>query len=231
MSLPRRRPRPAGMDFELTRRRLSYTPPLLSCFLLRCSLFLATTRSPDRCPSDQSYPPVRPPSPIRTRTRLSLSLPLLPPLNQSPTHSPPNPSNPVRSLIEAGASPLVPNKYGDTPTDLLSAFKPEDAEVLALLKEESGREELFGDGDLVGEDDLAGEILVRFGLRGVWERRGLNFFFCLSRCVCRGGRGCSQRATRGATRIRLRSSSRPERRSMAPKAKRSPQEEGARAHT
>ena len=57
----------------------------------------------------------------------------------------------------AGASQTIRNKYKDTPIDLLSPTKPEDQEVREVLLEEKGQEELFDQGDLVGEDDLAGE--------------------------------------------------------------------------
>ena len=57
----------------------------------------------------------------------------------------------------AGASQTIQNKYKDTPIDLLSPTKPEDQEVREVMLEERGREELFDGGDLVDEDDLAGE--------------------------------------------------------------------------
>ncbi|KAL7414911.1 ankyrin repeat-containing domain protein [Mrakia frigida] len=61
----------------------------------------------------------------------------------------------VRTLLEAGASQTIRNKFKDTPIDLLSPTKPEDQEVREVLLEEKGQEELFDQGDLVGEDDLA----------------------------------------------------------------------------
>lgn len=70
--------------------------------------------------------------------------------------------------IPAGASQTIPNKYRDTPIDLLSPTKPEDQEVRELMLEERGREELFDGGDIVGEDDLAGQSFVR-SLRLVTE--------------------------------------------------------------
>jgi hypothetical protein len=64
----------------------------------------------------------------------------------------------VRSLLEAGSSPLIANKYRDTPSDLLSSSKPADVEIIEMLKEERGSQELFGQGDLVDESDLASEF-------------------------------------------------------------------------
>lgn len=78
-------------------------------------------------------------------------------LSQQPDVPPPpfSVSLPASSSA-AGASQTVRNKYKDTPIDLLSPTKPEDQEVREVLLEEKGTDELFDQGDLVGEDDLAG---------------------------------------------------------------------------
>ncbi|CED83522.1 Ankyrin repeat-containing domain [Phaffia rhodozyma] len=71
----------------------------------------------------------------------------------------------VRSLLEAGSSTQIPNKYRQLPVDLLSPSRPSDVEIIEIMKEqqeedeargEEGGIDMFDSGDLAEEDDGPG---------------------------------------------------------------------------